>query len=427
MQTNEISRNKEYNVKLFPFYKALSWDLLFYYSVSFLFLTQTKGINAAEVFFVDAFYPIFKFLLMIPVNLLVQKLGQRKSIILGNLFLALEMLIFILATNIPILILSNFFMAIGFNLKTIAETNLLYSSIPKTEKRNEKFSKIDGRASSYYYYIDAITSIATGFLFIINGYVPMVICFLGCIVSAFLAYRFKELPQDIEEEKAFSAKKQLFDLKQAFAFIFKSNRLKYLILFGATFNGVLAILVNLRSSLQTEIQLPNQYFGIVFAIMQLIAGFSSAKALWFHKHYRNRTLTVFSITITISMITMGFLGLNTNGISFSFWFIMLLFILQNIIKGPFYTLIKTYLNSFASHTMRDNIISAYELSYGIARTILTFAISGLLGIANTSYTLIISGCIFTVFFIFLLDKMKHTVGLKPEEYSKKDIEFTEIH
>ena len=55
MQTNEISRNKEYNVKLFPFYKALSWDLLFYYSVSFLFVTQTKGINAGEVFFVDAF------------------------------------------------------------------------------------------------------------------------------------------------------------------------------------------------------------------------------------------------------------------------------------------------------------------------------------------------------------------------------------
>lgn len=427
MQTNEQNRNMEHNVKLFPFYKALSWDLLFYYSVSFLFLTQTKGIHASEVFFVDAFYPIFKFMFMIPINLLVQKLGQRKCLMIGNLFLAIEMLIFILATNIPLLILSNLFMAIGFNLKTIAETNILYSSIPKSEKRNEKFSKIDGRASSFYYYIDAITSIATGFLFIINGYLPMIICCLFCLLSTFLAYQFKELPYDIEEAKQFSAKKQLFQLRQAFQFIFKSNRLKYLILFGAVFNGVLAILVNLRSSLQTDIHLPNQYFGMVFALMQIVAGLASAKAIWFHKRYRNKTLTYFSITTTLSMILIGFLGLNSNSLGCSFSIIMMIFIIQNIIKGPFHTLIKTYLNSFASHTMRDNIISAYELSYGIARTLLTFAISALLGIINTSYTLIISGCLFTVFFLFLLDKMKHTVGLKPEEYSKKDIEFTEIH
>lgn len=427
MQTKEQNRNMEHNVKLFPFYKALSWDLLFYYSVTFLFLTQTKGISASEVFFVDAFYPIFKFVFMIPINLCVQKLGQRKCLIIGNLFLAIEMLIFILATNVPVLILSNLFMAIGFNLKTIAETNILYSSLPKGEKRNEKFSKIDGRASSFYYYIDALTSIATGFLFILNGYLPMILCCLCCFLSTLLASKFKELPYDVEEEKHFSAKKQLFHLKQAFQFIFKSNRLKYLIAFGAIFNGVLAVLINLRSSLQIDIHLPNQYFGMVFAIMQIVAGLASAKAIWFHKRYRNKTLTLFSITTTLSMIVMGFLGLNNSYLGFPFFIIIAMFLLQNIIKGPFHTLIKTYLNSFASHTMRDNIISAYELSYGIARTILTFAISGLLSILNTSYTLIISGCIFTVFFIFLLDKMKYTVGLKPEEYSKKDIEFTELH
>lgn len=426
METNEQNRNMEYNVKLFPFYKALSWDLLFYYSVSFLFLTQVKGFSAAEVFFVDAFYPIFKFLFMIPINLCIQQLGQRKSLILGNLFLALEMLIFIFAKNIPTLILSNLFTAIGFNLKTLSETNLLYSSIPKTEKRNEKFSKIDGRASAFYYYIDAITSIATGFLFIINGYLPMILCCFFCFLSALLSYRFKELPCNVEE-KHLPVKKQLFNLKQAFQFIFKSNRLKHLILFGATFNGILAILVNLRSSLQTDIHLPNQYFGIIFAIMQIVAGFASAKAIWFHKRYRNKTLTIFSITTTLSMIIMGFLGIHTTTIGFSFVIIMILFIIQNIIKGPFYTLIKTYLNSFASHTMRDNILSAYELSYGIARTLLTFALSALLSIVNTSYSLIISGCIFTICFILLLDKMKHTVGLKPEEYSKKDIHFTQIH
>lgn len=36
----KINENKKYNLNLFPLYKALSWDLLFYYAVSFLFLTR---------------------------------------------------------------------------------------------------------------------------------------------------------------------------------------------------------------------------------------------------------------------------------------------------------------------------------------------------------------------------------------------------
>ena len=51
------------NMKIFPWYKMLSWDLLFFYSVSFLFLVDIKGLTPAQVILVDAFYPLFKFIL----------------------------------------------------------------------------------------------------------------------------------------------------------------------------------------------------------------------------------------------------------------------------------------------------------------------------------------------------------------------------
>jgi len=59
----ENSKNMSYNMKIFPIYKGLSWDALFYYAIEFLFLTSIKGLSAAQVLFVDAFYPIFKFIL----------------------------------------------------------------------------------------------------------------------------------------------------------------------------------------------------------------------------------------------------------------------------------------------------------------------------------------------------------------------------
>ena len=37
------------NIKLFPIYKMISWDFLFFYTIDFLFLTQIKNIEAADV------------------------------------------------------------------------------------------------------------------------------------------------------------------------------------------------------------------------------------------------------------------------------------------------------------------------------------------------------------------------------------------
>ncbi len=127
------------------------------------------------------------------------------------------------------------------------------------------------------------------------------------------------------------------------------------------------------------------------------------------------------------MIAIGLceiIGLNF-GLSLEIIFIMLA--LQYMIKGPYYTLIKRYLNSFSSSSMRPKIYSAMELPYSIIRAIIAFSCSWLLDFTTTSYVYVILGCIFTVVFIFLLDHMKTTVGLKPEEYSKKDITFTELH
>ena len=200
MNEQTLIQNKKYNIKLFPFYKAISWDLLFYYAISFLFLTNTKGISAADVLFVDAFYPIFKFILQIPNTAIVNKLGNRLSLILGNIFVAGSILLWILADGMSILILSQFLSALGFSLKSLTETNLLYDSIEKSDKRNDIFSKIDGKSSSYYYYIDAITSLITGFLFVINGYLPMLLCFGFCILSTLLSFSFKEVEKTKSEK-----------------------------------------------------------------------------------------------------------------------------------------------------------------------------------------------------------------------------------
>lgn len=426
----ENSKNMSYNMKIFPIYKGLSWDALFYYAIEFLFLTSIKGLTAAQVLFVDAFYPIFKFILEIPSNIIVNKLGKRRSLILGNLFIVGDILFLILANNMYMVIFAWFLSAFGYALKGLTESNLLYDSIPKSEKRGAIFAKIDGKSSSVYYYLDAISGISTGFLFVINGYLPMLLCLIICIISLLLSFNFKDVESSLSDEDTISntsIKGILLDLKQATKFIVKSNRLRSLIIFDGFFCAFLSMYSTLRSSILTDIHLPEQYFGLVYAGLQLISGIASSHQDKFHNKYRNRTLSVFATRSTISFIIIGLCTMTNLNFGLALMIIFLMFALQYTIKGPYYTLAKRYLSNFTTSSMRTKITSVDNLLYSITKAILCLICSALLEITTTSYVYVILGCVFTVFFIFLLDYMKGTVGLKPEEYKKEEIEFEEMH
>ena len=163
-----LKKNMKKNLKLYYIYKMFSWDLVFYYAISFLFLNNYKGLTSAEIIFADAFYPFFKILFQLPSTILAEKFGKRSAIIIGNISLAIYILFILGCNNMYLLILGNVFMAFGFVLKNLCETNILYDSLPKGTKKQKAFSKIDGRSSAIYYVFEAISCILSGYLYKIN-------------------------------------------------------------------------------------------------------------------------------------------------------------------------------------------------------------------------------------------------------------------
>lgn len=418
-------RNKEKNIKLYPKYKMLSWDLLFYYAISFLFFTETKGILAADVLLAESFYPIFKIILLMPGTILIDKIGKRKSLMIGNFSVALSTLTFIVANNFVMIVLGQFFSAVGYVIKGICETNMLYDSLEKNEKRGVTFSKIDGRANSLYYYIDGITSVISGFLFAINGYLPMIFCLLINIISAVMAMNFEEIDNTEEKEKI-TIRKEVKNLKTSLRSIFQSTRLRNLLIFGTVFSGILSALVTLRSSLLSDIQVPAQYFGIIFAVFQIISGIAAKNQHRVHSKFRNKTLANLTLPVVISCI---FLGLWCNiGLNYEMTLVVVLalFLIQYISKGPFYTLIQQYLNNFTNSSLRNKIASSYNMLESLFRCAISLFASFLLRYTTTANTLTIIGCIATVIIVLMLDNMRTKVGLKPEEYKEKDIKILEL-
>ena len=414
----KLQEKKNNNIKVYKKYRVFSWDLLFYYAIIYLFLTIEKKITPAQVLQFDAFYILFKFITQIPSTLIIQKIGKRKSLILANFVLAIHVLIIMFSTNFEMLVFSQVLCAFSFVIKATCETDMLYDSLKHEEKRGVKFAKIDGKSTSLYYYIDAISAAISGFLFVINPYIPMVLCFAISLVTFFMSAKFEEIH---EEKGKMQIKKEINNIEVSFKNILKSERLKSLLIFNGIFVALIKILQNLRNTVLIEIGMPEQYFGIIFAFLGIVTGIGARNQGRIHKRYRNRTLAFLSLPVAVSGLITGLVLFCNFNYTITTIIILLLFTIQYVVKGPYYVLIKQYFNNFTNSEKRVRIATANNVFENGIASILIFLASWILEIAPIKFTLIILGCIFIITFVLLLDKMKTRVGLKPEEYSKKEI------
>ncbi len=416
--SQEIKKKKSKNIKIYPIYRMLSWDLLFYYAIIYLFFTIEKKISVSEVLQLEAYYILFKFITQIPCTILIEKIGKRKSLIIANFVLAIHMLLIIFSLNFTWLLISQILCAFSFIIKSTCESDMLYDSIERGEKRGVKFSKIEGKSTAKYYYIDAISAIISSFLFVVNPYLPLIICFLLLLASTFVSMKFEEIQQKYKKVRI---KDELKDVVKSFKHICKSKRIISLLIFNAVFVTILKALQTLRNTALKEIGMPDQYFGIIFAILGVISGIAARNQGRIHKKYRNRTLSFMAIPLATSCLLMGLVLLSGLGNQINTPLILGLFVTQYIMKGPYYILIKQYLNNFTDSKTRVRISTVNNLFENIFVSIVLFVVSCIVEILPISKSLLIIGTISLICVVILLEYMKTTVGKKPEEYGKKDL------
>ena len=214
-EKEQINARKK-NMRIYSVHRMLTFDLLFYYAIKFLFLTQVKGFTASDIVVVSAFLGLFKVLFQIPITVVIDKIGNRRSLIIADLFQATSVTVIMLSNSLPVLIVGNLFGAIAVAMKDVAEPGLLNSSIPDVKEKSQIYSRIDGKSVGNFYYISAFSAIVSGFLFDINGYIPMTICVIILLISALLATGFTELTP-VQKQEDIKMLKETYTLNNGVA------------------------------------------------------------------------------------------------------------------------------------------------------------------------------------------------------------------
>ncbi len=422
-RTKEI-QEKKVNARLYPIYKMISWDLLFYYSIIFLFLTQAKHFTASQVLLGDAFFTVSCLIIQIPAGFLVDKIGKRNSLVFANICMCIFSFVLLITKTYTLLLVAFFIDAIGYVIKGVCENNMLYDSLPKGKKRGSLYSTIDGLGASRYYVIDAITSLIAGYLFVVNPYLPIILCFITNLVSTIISTRFRRIDFQEKDLKHRESISEYFEkLRNAIKFSFRSKRMLCLLIFFGIISGLTYNLTTFRSGVLEQVQLPEQYFGIVFAIIQIMASICSSAQNIIHKRFRNKTLSFMGIPYVVSCILIGFLAMGNPSFT-KIFFIILLFVIQGAIKGAYNVLIYRYLNNFTNKEIRIKLATIRNIFYNVTSILISLLGALLLHVTDAANTILIIGGFLTIAIILLLDYMRGKVGLKPEKYKKIDLKYS---
>lgn len=414
MENELIEKKARKNIGLYKKYKMFSYDYVFYYAISVLYLTTTKGFSMSQVMYLESFFAIFSIVFYLIGNRIVNKLNLKLSTIIGNAFLLVSIVFYIFGKTFEIFVFADMLAALGFTLKNITESSILYSSLRKLGKRSE-FTKIEGRSNSKYYYYDAFASLIAGFLFVFNSYIPVVLCGINLLVSFIISLYFSNV--DKANEENYSIKDVIIETKS----ILNSNRLKAIYLFSFIFTGIVTVSSVLYKAIILDVGIKEQYSTIVICIMSIFVGIGAKTLFHVEKMTKNKTLKFFSINYVMSLGIVGVMGILKKLDMFTMSSILIALSIMGYIQGAYRVALKKYTLSFTTHEIRNRITSTYYIFENIGKALFTFLIGLLLNYTSNSIACVIFAAISFVVMILVIYYMRGRLGLKPEQYAPEDI------
>ncbi len=265
VEYREVKKRKD-NIRIYKIYQTIAFDFLFYYATIYLFYINQKALVNYQIFLIETSYIFFKLLFYTFAQMYVQKYGKRKMLILGNLFLLICLIIMLFFKSFIALLVASAFCSLGFDLKELCESDLLYDSIIKTDRRGENFSKIEANANSRYYIIETISCLLSGVLYVLNPYIPICLCMVITIICLIISTQFQDIKK---EQNVRSLKKEYRELKNSLKSIGKSKRIMSLLIINGFFVGMFNVYNTLRSVVLLRVGIEERYFGVIFAIRNI--------------------------------------------------------------------------------------------------------------------------------------------------------------
>ncbi|MBR4581587.1 MAG: hypothetical protein IKO32_10175 [Lachnospiraceae bacterium] len=178
---------------LYPIYEAMSIDLLFYSVIEILFLTLVKGYTDNQVALVFLITTVADLALEYVSYLIIKKIGNSASVIVGAAMPLLAILLITLGPHIAVVATGNILFVASGNFRSMGCAGARNNLSLIGEK--DRFTRIFSVGNIIYAGLTMVSTLLMPMLFLYNRYLPSVLCAMAYtwgLITAFMMPDFSE-------------------------------------------------------------------------------------------------------------------------------------------------------------------------------------------------------------------------------------------
>ena len=380
MSENDLKRN----VKIYPWYRAFSYDFLFLWTISILYLTQIKHFSYSQVILLDSIFMLSAFLLQIPISKLIQKIGRASAIRIAGICSIGFVVIYLLGQDYWLFIFANALYGIMASIKNVADVEILSLTLKKLKRRNN-FSEYEGKGQFGYYIIEAITAIASGYLYeYVSPYAPLIGTLCCSLILLILSFIIRD-PLDEEDDVILEEMSPKTNREPAFKTLLKRPFVVWMVIFCFCFFGISSVHQTLSKVYLQNINFPAYLFGYIFCGYRLIAALASKFQFKYELKKGVRCLLIFSLMMILAYISASLIySINASAI-ISIIIVLFVFSTQHISRAIYRITVKNYINSCVSKNSLTKTLTLYSMAECLGYAFATMFTSAVLEVSGNSY------------------------------------------
>ena len=320
-----------------------------------VYLIEERGLSLTQLTALDAPFWILLIVLEVPTGAIADRYGRKVSLSYGALTNAIAVIVFGIATNFGVLLVSYMVWAAAFTLYSGADSAFVYDSL-RAVGRERDYTRLWGRARAIQA-VGAILGLLIGALVAhyTTLWLPVVASGALMGVAWLVSFSFKEPPRFEETE---GQPGYFTVVKDAFGVAFGRPSVRYMMLLTAGVMGVGVSMIILQQPFLSDHEMPIWSFGLFLTPGQLLSMVGALVT------YRVLTLLgVSRIIILMPMVVMTTaVGLGAIDYVAAFAF----YPLTTTMFAMSHVVISDYLNRRIPSANRATILSIHNMIFSLA-------------------------------------------------------------
>jgi MFS family permease len=342
------------NVARFYWYRLTKFSL-FHIAILVLFYQQ-RGLSFSQIMLLQSLYYLAKVISEVPTGAWADRVGRKKSLVIGSFFHSLAYLLIFLSHSLFLFVLGEAVAGISMSFAYGADSALAYDTL-KSLGREDEYQRIEGNGNGMRQLSFALFAPIGGLLATVSLSLPYLASSVGIFASGLIALTFVEPPVDSTGNLAgqLEVRRRFYhEVQKSLGLMVENRQVLWLIFFfSLVFLATRLGFWTYQPYFKT-VGLPLSLFGVVMAVFYLLSALISKQADRLEKILKeNLMLLAMPVSVLTSFALMSVFP-YLWGISF--------ILIQQFTTGVHEPVLKTYLNRHTPSEVRATMLSLQNMA-----------------------------------------------------------------